>query len=625
MRPRPLRTRPRPGSLERPINARSYRGTWILVGIPLLLAAFTVGSQQPLLAPTLRPAFDVDAAVATATDLATTYPDRRPGAASTANVRGWISDQFAKLGFTHEVDRFRARIPDLGEVELANISARVQGRSPTSIVILAHRDNSGGGGAGGANDNASGTAAMLELARAYSSPPGYGASRQPAYTIEFVSTDAGDFGAIGADRFARRAAHSGRIAAVIVLDSIAGSGIPRVVINGDTPRSPEPLLVATASELVRSQSGQVGHSSIRNQLLDLAFPFSLYEQAPFVARGIPAITLTTAGDRPPNPLTDAPANLSREHLGAIGRATEQLVAALDQGAPEPQLASSSYLYLGGRFVRGWAIQLILLACLLPALVVIVDLFARCRRRHIQLRPASRSLLRRLGFWFSLLVLFLAFAAVGFWPKASARPLSPDSAAATHWPLTAIAFFCALGFGAWLIARDRLLPRHPIGAEEELAGYSVALLGLAGCALVVVALNRYMLLFLLPPLHAWIWLPQLRLARPWTRLAVIALGLLGPAFLFWSFATRLDLGLDAGWYLTELAAVGYVAFPLLLVAVAFAASTAQLATLAVSRYAPYPELDERPRRNLVQRGGRRVYLFARSRRAGEEAPRRAAEG
>ena len=35
--PAPERRRPRRGSLERPINGRLYRGTWLLVGLPLLV------------------------------------------------------------------------------------------------------------------------------------------------------------------------------------------------------------------------------------------------------------------------------------------------------------------------------------------------------------------------------------------------------------------------------------------------------------------------------------------------------------------------------------------------------------------------------------------------------------
>jgi len=52
--PRTSRRRPRRGSLERPVSGRLYRGTWLLVGIPLLVAAFSVHKPNPL--PTPQPA-----------------------------------------------------------------------------------------------------------------------------------------------------------------------------------------------------------------------------------------------------------------------------------------------------------------------------------------------------------------------------------------------------------------------------------------------------------------------------------------------------------------------------------------------------------------------------------------
>jgi len=73
------RTRPRRGSIERPINARMVRGTWLLVALPLLLAAFTVGRPQPLPPPALPPAFDAVTAEQLARELARDYPDRSPG------------------------------------------------------------------------------------------------------------------------------------------------------------------------------------------------------------------------------------------------------------------------------------------------------------------------------------------------------------------------------------------------------------------------------------------------------------------------------------------------------------------------------------------------------------------
>ncbi|MGA9762322.1 MAG: M28 family peptidase [Gaiellaceae bacterium] len=598
------------------MSARIYRGAWIVVVIPLLIVAFSVARQEPLAVPSISSTFYPDSVIQTVTGelAAPYYPDRAPGSASSGTLRDWVSEKFQALGLTPRVDQFDAHVPGLGKVSLSNVSATVRGLSATEIVILAHRDNSG---QGGANDNASGTAAMLELARAYQNLPDYASPPVPAHTLVFLSTDGGAFGAIGAARFAARHSLEHRIAAVIVLDSIAGSGKPRVLFNGDTTSLPAPVFVATANEILSEQPGAViTHPSPIHQLLDLAFPFSLYEQAPFVARGIPAITLTTAGDRYPNPLTDTPARITaapdkiaRAHLAQIGRASEQLLAALDQGAPEPRVSDASYIYLGGRFVHGWAVQLLLIAALFPAWVAIVDLFARCRRRQIALWPALRSLTRRLGFWFSALLLFWLFALVGLWPRGSGRPLSPDSLAATSLPLAAFVVFAILIFGAWLISRDRLLPRRETSPEQELAGYASALLLVAGASLFVAWFNSYALLFLLPPLHAWIWIPQVRRYRPWSSLALLAAGLFGPLLIFLELAVRLHLGLSVFWYVAALAAVGFLKLPFLIVASLLAAAAAQLAALSVGRYAPYPAASERPNEILPRRVAHRAALLS----------------
>ncbi|MGD0167897.1 MAG: M28 family peptidase [Gaiellaceae bacterium] len=615
-RPKPPRARPRPGSLERPINTRIYRGAWVFVVLPLLIASCSVSRQQPLAATVVRPTFFAPAATQTLTDLATNYADRSPDAPNSATLLHWISGEFGALGLGAKIDRFKASIPGRGEVSLANVSATVTGRSQTEIVVIAHRDNSGQGPGGGADDNASGTAVMLELARAYQNLNGGSSALEPAHTIVFLSTDGGAFGAIGATHYAQLPSTQKHVAAVVVLDSVAGPGPVRVLLNGDAPRSPAPVIVATVFQLLSEQPGAVvTHASSFDQLLDLAFPFSLYEQAPFIARGIPAVTITTAIDRPPSPLEDtiasiSPGSAAAAHLALIGRATEQILAALDQGAPEPHTVSASYVYLGGRFIHGWALQFVLLAALLPALLVILDLFARCRRRQIALRPAFRSLGRRLGFWCSLLVFFLLFSYFGFWPNGTARPLSPDTTAATSLPYGALVFFLLLAFGAWLITRDRLLPKHAVTAEDELAGYTAALLLLAGVALLTAVLNSYSLLFLLPPLHAWIWLPQLRSLRPWARLLVLLAGFLGPLLVFWELASRLRLGFKVVWYVSELAAVGYISVLSLIVGTAFTAATAQLSALSVNRYGPYPARGERPQQSLPQNVARHAVSLSR---------------
>ena len=63
--------------------------------------------------------------------------------------------------------------------------------------------------------------------------------------------------------------------------------------------------------------------------------------------------------------------------------------------------------------------------------------------------------------------------------------------------------------------------------------------------------------MLPALHIWLWLPQLRIARAPVRLGLFALGLIGPAIVVLSLAWRYGLGFDAPWYLLELVGIGYV--------------------------------------------------------------------
>ncbi len=153
------------------------RGTWLLVALPLLLAAFTVGRPQALPPPALPPSFDAATAEQFARELARDYPDRSPGSAGALGAATWLHDQLILYGFPEpQEDRFTALIPGRGRVELTNLVAVVRGVSQRKIVITAHRDNNGEGQ--GANDNASGTAALLELARAYA--PAAGTTRADA-------------------------------------------------------------------------------------------------------------------------------------------------------------------------------------------------------------------------------------------------------------------------------------------------------------------------------------------------------------------------------------------------------------------------------------------------------------
>ena len=592
------------------------------MGLPLLVAAFSVARPTPLPRAFL-PAFDGAATEAIAKDLAQ-RPYRQPGSPQAIAAASWFRDQLAPYGLPIRTERFSAVIPGRGKVELQNLIAEAVGRSPGTIVVMAHRDNDGRGP--GANDNASGTAMLIQLARAYGVPPGLPSGQlRPNHTILFVSTDGGAYGGVGAAWFAAHSPFRNDVAGVINLDSVGGKGRIRVEFSGDTPREPSGIFLQTIAARIAAQTGRLpARPGALRQLIDLGFPFSLYEQAPFLAHGIAAVTLTTAGDKPPNPVSDTADTLRVDRLTQVGRAAQDSLGTLDEGL-EFTRGTSTYLYLGSRLIRGWAIELVLIACLLPFLATAIDLFARCRRRHIALAPALRAYRSRLFFWVWVVGLFELFRVLGAWPHGVARPIPPSSPLAHDWPAKGLLALGLLALVGWFISRERLLPRRAITTEEELAGHTVTLLCLGALSLLVVATNPFALVFLLPSLHIWLWLPQVRGMPIGVRLGVLVLGLAGPALLLGSFAGRFGLGWDALWYLAELRSVGYVPFVFMPLLAVWLAGTGQLAALATHRYAPYPAAAELPPSGPVRRVVRTTVLAVRGRRRASSPVPEALEG
>ena len=583
----------------------------MIVGLPLLIVAFSVERPAALPAPNLPPTFDGGAAMSLSGELSRLYPDRAPGTAGSLGATRWLIDKMRLYGFKPQVDGFNATIPGRGRVLLRNVLFTAGPQNADAIVVMAHRDDSGLGA--GANDNASGTAALIELARGYANPTGTATQPVgPQHRLIFLSTDGGAFGGLGAARFAQHYPDRNRVLAVVNLDSIGGKGKPRLEVAADQPRSPAPVLVESAVARITEQSGAApGRTSALGQLTDLGFPFSLYEQAPLVGRGIPAITITTSGNRPPASFGDTPERLHRKQVTDIGRASQALLGSLDEGL-ELAPGTHSYVFLGSRLVRGWAIEFALVAMLLPFVVVTVDLFARCRRRKIPVAPALRAYRSRLGFWLWAGAMFLFLGLVGVWPGGAPHPINPETAPAGNWPALGLILLLVLAVPGWLVSRTRLAPRKPATAEEELAGHTAAMLALGVVALLVVATNAFALLFLLPSLHIWLWLPQVRDRGPGARVALLVAGLLGPFILVGSFMFRFGLGLDAPWYLAELAAIDYLSIVAFLLVLCWLAGAAQLTALAAGRYAPYPSAAERPPRGPIRNSIRAIVLTARSR-------------
>ncbi len=565
------------------MNSRLVRVSALIV-IPALLALlFSVSTTGTLPRPQLDPLFDTATAASLASRFASENPSRIPGTVEAEDAARWFDETVSGFGFTTDQDVWSEDLPGLGRVQLRNITAVVPGRAEDVIVVVAHRDNAGSAAPYG--DNASGTAALVELARGFA-PRGTTTPPRPARTLVLVSTDAGAFGGAGAARFVDRSPYADQAVAAVVLDGVGGAGRPRVAIAGDEPRSPAPSLVTTAAARVQEQTGvEPATPGVPTQLVDLGLPYAAGEQGRFLAGGIAAIALTTQErGEPPIPYGDPAGAISPERLGAMGRATEALVGSIDQSVGAAFRTPDS-LFLGDRVASGWALRLTLLVGVVPFALGAVDLIARARRRRLAMAPAVRALRSRLLFWLYAGLLVWVAGIAGILPTGAALPPPPYSSEVVDPSVAALGLLALALAAGWLVARRRLAPREAATPEERLAGYSVALAWLAVVGFVAGLFTPYVLVFVLPSLYAWLWLPVC--TRAWTRALLFVLGLVGPAAGLVLLSRELGLGLvDTALYVLDLASLGYVSLTAVVLVLAWGAAAGQLAALAASRYAPY---------------------------------------
>jgi hypothetical protein len=574
-RPRTRGRRLRHGTVERPLNARLVRVGFLVV-IPAFLAfLFSISTTGALQRYPLDPLFDGESAATFAETLAVDYPSRVPGSEGAAEAAGWYRETIASLGLRTEEDVWTADLADLGTVELRNVVSIVPGRSEQAIVLVAHRDNAGAEQVQG--ENASGTATLIELARGFAAQD-VGPDPLPEHTLVLVSTDAGAYGGAGAARFVAESPHAADAIAVIVLDDL-GRGRPRLAIAGDDPVSPARTLVRTAAARLTEEVGaEPTLPSIPTQLVDLGVPFALDEQGRFLGGGLSALTVTTAGGSGNNLIPEV------GRLGQLGRATEALVSSLDRSVGGAFRTPDS-IFFADRAASGWTARLTLVLAVVPFSLGVVDLIVRGRRRELPFAPALRAQRTRLGIWAFAALLVWIGAQARILPTGEALPLPPYAEFFETRPL-----FGGLVLGGafvlgWLVMRRQLVPVVPAAPDERLAGFVVALAVLGAVAVGLAVFQPYALVFVLPSLYAWLWLPLE--GRFTARVILLLVGLAGPVFGLVVLGRELGLSVpDAALYVVGLFTVGYLPLGSALLGLAWAAAATQIAALALGRYAPY---------------------------------------
>jgi hypothetical protein len=169
-------------------------------------------------------------------DSAAAYVARRFEAAGLSPAPdGWFQD------FTVSPDAPAARHAPVGGARGRNVIGVLQGSDAKLreevVVIGAHYDHLGTGGAfaldpdstgavhNGADDNASGTAALIEIAHRL-------ARRPPARSVAFVAFGGEELGLLGSAHYVRESGNAARIAAMLNLDMVGRLRDDRLVVYG---------------------------------------------------------------------------------------------------------------------------------------------------------------------------------------------------------------------------------------------------------------------------------------------------------------------------------------------------------------------------------------------------------
>jgi hypothetical protein len=185
------------------------------------------------------------------------------------------------------------------------------------------------------------------------------------------------------------------------------------------------------------------------------------------------------------------------------------------------------------------------------------------------------------------------------PTGEPLPLAPYTDFLETRPLFGLFVLISAFVLGWLVVRRQIVPVTTATRDERLAGFVVALALLGLVAIGLAFFQPYALVFVLPSLYAWLWLPlEARLAL---RIGLLVAGLAGP--LVGLVLLGRDLGLsvlDAALYVVGLFTVGYLPLGAAVLGVAWVAAATQIVALALGRYAPYARGVERPPASRVRR-------------------------
>ena len=217
-----------------------------------------------------------------------------------------------------------------------NVVAVLAGRDPRlrdeHVVVSAHMDHVGTAPGladsvfNGADDNASGTAALVEIARALAALP---AAQRPRRSVLFVAVGGEEHGLLGSRWLvAHPPVPLGGMVANVNLDMIGRGAGGRVIGVGQE--------YSTVGGLARELAGVAGAPALVPDPAPEEGHFRRSDQFSFVRAGVPALFLTTGPHADYHKTSDEAARLDAETAARVGRLARDLVRRLADAPERPR-------------------------------------------------------------------------------------------------------------------------------------------------------------------------------------------------------------------------------------------------------------------------------------------------
>ncbi len=260
--------------------------------------------------------------------------------------------------------------------------------------------------------------------------------------------------------------------------------------------APPWLWLLTASAAQSAGNLQARLPGTAAQVLRLAVPSSAGSQGPFVAAGVPALTVSAIGHTPA-PAVDVIDTVSTDTLSRVGATVQRLVASIDT-APDNLARSGGTIFVTrGRTLPGGALELILAALLLPLAAVAGDLFAQGRRRRVPLWSGWLRYAMHLAPWLLLCAIVYLANLLSLLPHTPGAVTPPDSSVSHHpWYLRVALLVVVLLVAYYYAAaiERRLARRYPVNPRATIF---VAHAALVLIGFFVFLVNPFSLLLLHP--------------------------------------------------------------------------------------------------------------------------------